>query len=290
MSRGNRGALMSRGNRGALSDGPRPGRLAPPMGFLTDIVARVRRDLESNPLDDGANLARSSVLPPPRDLAGALRAGRPAVIAEVKRASPSAGPIAEDADPAAMARHYAEGGAAAISVLTEPAHFHGSLADLRAVRSAVDRPVLRKDFLVHPSQLIESRAAGADAALLIADALEDAELAALLSAARDLGLAVLLEAHSDRDVDRAIETGAEIVGVNARDLETLEVDLDAALIRLSRIPSDRIGVLESGISTEAHVRAAVAAGASAVLVGEALMRAADPADVIRRMTGAASIR
>jgi indole-3-glycerol phosphate synthase len=258
------------------------------MGFLTDLVAGVRRDLATNPPDDAANLARASVMPPPRDFEGSLRAGVPAVIAEVKRASPSAGAIAEGADAVQLGRAYASGGAAAISVLTEPRHFHGSLADLRSVRAAVDRPVLRKDFLVHPSQLIESRAAGADAVLLIAAALPDREIDGMLAAARDLGLGVLLEIHSDDDLRRALDTDAEVIGVNARDLESLEVELHEALRRLARIPNGRLAVLESGVRARADVEAAVEAGASAVLVGEALMRAADPAATIRELLAVGS--
>jgi indole-3-glycerol phosphate synthase len=208
----------------------------------------------------------------------------PAVIAEVKRSSPSAGAIA-DRDPAEQARAYAEAGAAAVSVLTEPRHFSGSLADLRAARTAVGVPVLRKDFLVHPSQLIESRAAGADAILLITAAISAAELDALLAAAKDLGLGVLLETHSEEDLDVALATDAEVIGVNARDLETLEVDPARARARLARIPADRIGVLESGVATREDVVAAVAAGASAILVGEALMRADDPRALLRGLLG-----
>ncbi len=192
------------------------------MGFLTDIVERLRRDLEEHPLDDVALMARVSAMPPAKDLAAALTAAEPpALIAEVKRASPSAGVIAHEVNPSVLARGYQAGGAAAVSVLTEPRHFQGSLADLQAVRSSVSIPVLRKDFLIHPSQVIEARASGADAVLLIVAALNDPQLRALLEAARDVGLATLVETHSDEDLRRAIESGARIIGVNARDLETL---------------------------------------------------------------------
>jgi indole-3-glycerol phosphate synthase len=255
------------------------------MGFLTDLVAEIRRDLERHPLDDGALMARALAVPPPRDFVGALRgAAPPAVIAEVKRASPSAGSIA-DRDPAKQARAYADGGAASISVLTEPRHFHGSLADLRVVRLAVDVPVLRKDFLVHPAQLIEARAAGADAVLLIAAAVSPLELAALLETAKDLGMGSLVETHSDGDLVTALNSGAEVIGVNARDLETLEVDPDRAREQLTRIPADRVAVMESGIASRADVTAAVEAGASAILVGEALMRADDPRAKLRELRG-----
>lgn len=257
------------------------------MGFLSEVVAGVRRELERRPLDDGSLLARARSSPPSRDFAGALRgAPVPAVIAEIKRASPSAGPIAER-DPAERARAYEAGGAAALSVLTEARHFGGSLADLRAARWATSLPVLRKDFLVHPSQLIESRAAGADAVLLIAAALADDELSALLVLARDLGLGVLLEAHAEEDLERALATDASVIGVNARDLETLEVDGERALRLLARVPGDRIAVLESGISRPEQAARAAAAGARALLVGEALMRAEDPAALIRALRGAA---
>ena len=254
------------------------------MGFLTDILDRLRRDLEEHPLDDIALMARVSAMPPAKDLEAALRAAEPpALIAEVKRASPSAGVIAEDVNPSVLARGYQAGGAAAVSVLTEPRHFQGSLADLQAVRSSVSIPVLRKDFLIHPAQVIEARASGADAVLLIVAALTDSQLGALLEAARDVGLAALVETHSDADLDRAIESGASVIGVNARDLETLDVDVKGALARIGRVPDDRISVLESGISTRANVDAALEAGASAILVGEALMRADDPARAVRKL-------
>lgn len=254
------------------------------MGFLTDLVERLRRDLQEHPLDDALLMARASAMPPTRDLEGALRtAAPPALIAEVKRASPSAGAIAEDANASVLARGYEAGGAAAVSVLTEPRHFHGSIADLQAARSSVSIPILRKDFVVHPSQIIESRAAGADAVLLIVAALTDPELRALLEAAVDLGLAAVVETHSDDDLRRALETDARIIGVNARDLESLDVDVEGALARLGGVPEDRISVLESGVSTRAHVEAALTAGASAILVGEALMRADDPARAVRKL-------
>jgi indole-3-glycerol phosphate synthase len=254
------------------------------MGFLTDVVERLQRDLEEHPLDDVALMARVSAMPPAKDLEAALTVREPpALIAEVKRASPSAGTIAEDVNPSVLARGYQAGGAAAVSVLTEPRHFQGSLADLQAVRSSVSIPVLRKDFLIHPSQVIEARASGADAVLLIVAALTDAQLQALLEAAGDVGLATLVETHSDDELRRALDSDAKLIGVNARDLETLEVDVAGALARVGRVPADRISVLESGISTRANVDAALEAGASAILVGEALMRADDPARAVRKL-------
>ena len=255
------------------------------MGFLTDLVDDLRRRLERDPLDESQLLAIAMHLPPPRPFEGSLRRTPPAVIAEYKRSSPSAGAIAEP-DVAGQARAYEEGGAAAISVLTEPTRFDGALADLRAVRLAVDLPVLRKDFLVHPAQVIESRAAGADAVLLIAAALSELELKAMLAVANDLGLEALVETHSVDDLAKALATDAPVVGVNARDLETLEVDVERALAMLPDVPSDRVAVLESGVWTREDVERAIDAGARGVLVGEALMRSPDPGATIRSLRGA----
>jgi indole-3-glycerol phosphate synthase len=254
------------------------------MGFLSDVVADVRLELAAKPLDVECLRAEAGARPEPLEWVAGLRAASPALIAEVKRRSPSAGPIAP-AGAADQARAYARGGAAAVSVLTEPLHFGGSLDDLRAVRDAVRIPVLRKDFLVHPDQVLEARAGGADAVLVIAAAVDDDELQALLDAARRLGIGALLETHSDEELDRAIATEARVIGVNARDLETLEVDVDAALGRLGRVPRDRVAVLESGVASREDVLAAVSAGASAILVGEALMRSADPAAAIDELLG-----
>lgn len=232
-------------------------------------------------------MARCLVMPPARDFRGALRSEPLSVIAEVKRASPSAGAIVESLDPVAQAKSYEAGGAAAISVLTERSHFHGSVLDIQAIRPQVGLPLLRKDFLVDPAQLIEARANGADAVLLIVASLSDDELAAMLAAAADLGLGALVESHSDVDLQRALSTGAPVIGVNARDLETLQVDFDAALERLATVPGDRVAVLESGVDSAERARAAAEAGASAILVGEALMRSSDPAGLIRTLRGSA---
>ncbi len=255
------------------------------MGFLSDLAERVRGDLERSPLDESALLARAMSTPPARNFVGALRAtGAPAVIAEVKRSSPSAREI-RDVDPAEQARMYEDAGAAAISVLTEPRHFDGSLLDLQAARRAVTLPVLRKDFVVDPAQVVEARAGGADAVLLIASIVTDSELKALLATAADLGMGALVEAFGEQDLDRVLHTEAEVVGVNARDLESLEVDADRALALLERVPADRIAVAESGIATRSDVERAVAAGATAVLVGESLMRADDPGAKLRELRG-----
>ena len=255
------------------------------MGFLTEIVDAVRRRLERQPLDESRLMAIAMAMPPTRPFVSSLwSAAAPAVIAEVKRASPSAGAIAE-VDPGAQARSYDAGGAAAISVLTEPTRFDGSLADLHAVRRAVDLPILRKDFLLLPAQVIESRAEGADAVLLIAAALEETELKAMVAAADDLGLGTVVETHAEGDLEKALATDAKVIGVNARDLESLEVDLDRAIAFLGQVPDDRIAVLESGVRTREDVVRATDAGAKAVLVGEGLMRSADPAATLRVLRG-----
>jgi indole-3-glycerol phosphate synthase len=254
------------------------------MGFLTDLLGDLRRRLEREPLDESGLLAVAMHLPPPRPYEAALRGTRPALIAEYKRSSPSAGAIA-DPDVASQARAYEAGGAAAISVLTEPTRFEGALADVRAVRLAVGLPVLRKDFLVHPAQVIESRAAGGDAVLLIAAALSELELKGMLAVAADLGLGALVETHSQEDLAKALVTDAPVIGVNARDLETLEVDVELALAMLPEVPSDRVAVLESGVSTREDVERAIDAGARGVLVGETLMRSPDPAATIRSLRG-----
>ena len=204
----------------------------------------------------------------------------------MKRASPSAGPIATDADPVAQARAYVAGGAAAVSVLTEPRHFGGSLHDLEAVRVAVAVPLLRKDFLVDPSQIVEARAHGADAVLLIAAALGDDELAAMLAEAAALGMGVLLETHGDGDLDRALATDARVIGVNARDLETLEVDPAARPARSSPVcPRTASRCSRAGSDRAPTSSRRSKAGASAILVGETLMRAGDPGRAIRRLIG-----
>ena len=252
------------------------------MGFLTDVVGRVRRELDEHPLPEGTLLLRTQAAPPAVDLEEALRRPGMGLIAEVKRASPSAGEIAE-ADPSVQAARYEEGGARAISVLTEARHFGGSLADLRLVRAHTALPVLRKDFIVHPAQVMEARANGADAVLLIVAALTDAELAGLLATAADLGMAALVESHTEQEVDRAVGSGAPVIGVNSRDLETLDVDADRGLDLLGRVPADRVKVFESGVTSREDVARAEGAGANAVLVGEALMRAPEPAARIREL-------
>jgi indole-3-glycerol phosphate synthase len=205
----------------------------------------------------------------------ALRARRPAIIAEIKRASPSKGDILPGLDPAAVARDYAGLGAAAISVLTDR-HFKGSLEDLRAVRTAVDLPLLRKDFIFDRYQLHQSRAAGADCILLIAAMLTEADLAALYAAARELGLQALVEVHNEIELDAAARSGAEIVGINNRDLHTFATDIAVTERLLKDYRGAALIVSESGIDTPADIRRLDRAGARAFLIGESLLRGGDP--------------
>lgn len=216
----------------------------------------------------------------PRDFVGALRRPGLSVIAEIKRRSPSAGLLAGDLDPPDQARKYEDGGAAAVSVLTEPDYFAGSLADLEAVHDAVGLPLLRKDFIVEPVQVWEARAHGADAVLLIVAVLTDAELGELLAETRDAGIAALVEAHTAEEADRALAIGAGVIGVNNRDLTTFVTDLATAEAVAPRLGPDVVRVAESGVSDPASAARMAAAGYDAILVGEALVRAEDPAALI----------
>lgn len=215
--------------------------------------------------------------PAPRDALAALApADRVKIIAEVKRASPSRGSLAEIRDPAGLAVSYQTGGASAISVLTEQRRFGGSLDDLRDVRAAVDVPVLRKDFIAEPYQVFEARAAGADLVLLIVAALEQPVLAELYQLIGELGMTALVEAHSALEVDRALEIGAQLVGVNARDLTTFQLDRDLFGTLAGSIPSGVIRVAESAVTSPADVAHYREAGADVVLIGEALVTGDDP--------------
>lgn len=254
---------------------------------LDEIVAGVREDLARRQAEMPLDRLRTHLdgAPAPRDPMPHFRAPGSSVIAEVKRKSPSKGALAEIPDPAALAAAYQSGGAAAISVLTEERRFGGSLGDLRAVRAAVDVPVLRKDFIVESYQLVEARAAGADLALLIVAALDDDTLRRLHDEARELGLTVLVETHDEAEVERALGVGAELVGVNSRNLKTLEVDPDTFGRLAPLIPGDVVKVAESGITGLADVERFVGEGADVVLVGEALVRDGDPETAVRTMTG-----
>jgi indole-3-glycerol phosphate synthase len=219
---------------------------------------------------------RSAAWPPVRDFAAALRqSGQIAIIAEVKKASPSAGVIRPDFDPVAIAQVYAAHGAAAISVLTDREYFQGRLEYLTAIKNVVSLPVLRKDFIIDHYQLLEARAAGADAALLIAECLPGEQLATLQQYATDLGLQTLVELHDAEQLPRVLACGATIIGINNRDLRTFVTRLDHTRELLPHIPADRLVVSESGIRTHADLVSLQAAGVQAVLVGESLMRAPD---------------
>lgn len=222
---------------------------------------------------------------PAPSLAQALRGETLGLIAEVKRRSPSAGLIAGGLDPMAHATRYEGAGASAISVLTEPLHFGGSLEDLTRVARGVRVPVLRKDFIVDETQLLEARAAGAAAALLIVRILAPRRFRELLAFAKGIGLGVLTEAHDQAEIEVALAGGAEIIGVNSRDLSSFAVDPEKAWKLLAGIPRDSVVVAESGIATIEEARAAAEAGADAILVGTALSGAADPGPLVRRFRG-----
>ena len=220
--------------------------------------------------------ARARAAPPPRDFVAALRRKRPAVIGEIKRASPSRGLLRADFDPAALARSYENGGAACMSVLTDRQFFQGAPEHLTAAREACSLPVLRKDFVIDPYQVFESRAMGADCVLLIAGCLAENEMSRLETLAQDLGMAVLVEVHDAEELQAALALRTPLLGINNRNLRTFETRLETTLDLLPRIPSDRIVVAESGIRSRADVERLRAKGVNAFLVGEALMRAPDP--------------
>jgi len=260
---------------------------------LDGIVAAHRASAadDHRPLD--ALLAQASAMPPPRAFRAALTGGSAgtatdgargiAVIAEVKRRSPSAGALAPDLDPRRLARSYEAGGAAALSVLTDVAFFGGSADDLGRARAACSLPVLRKDFTVCEADVCDARLMGADAVLLIAASLSDDELVRFRTLAADLGMAALVEVHSADELDRALAAGADLVGVNRRDLATFEVDLELARRLVSRIPDEVATVAESGVRSPDDVAALATDGYDAVLVGETLVTAPDPAAALRAL-------
>ncbi|HSB70589.1 MAG TPA: indole-3-glycerol phosphate synthase TrpC [Candidatus Methylomirabilis sp.] len=277
------------------------------MSFLDKILTQTRADLMERrarvPLDELKAHCRDQG--PPRDFLGAVgrlrgevqsagplvpserRRGGIKVIAEVKRASPSKGVIRADFAPAELARAYAKGGAHAISVLTDAPFFQGSLAHLTAVRSVVDLPILRKDFHVDPYQIWEARATGADAVLLIAATQEPSQLAGLLGLSRELGLTALVEVHTAGELEIALRSGADLVGVNNRDLKTFEVSLETTFSLLPLVPPEVVLVSESGISRRDEVVRLAAAGLDGILVGEGLLRHADAGQALRDLMGAA---
>lgn len=260
------------------------------VSVLEDIIAGVREDVSQrmNDISLDALKEQAAAAPPTRNARAVLAGEEISVIAEVKRESPSRGPLAEIADPAALARDYEAGGAHCISVLTEERRFGGSLADLEAVRAAVDIPVLRKDFIIGSYQLWEARAYGADMVLLIVAALEQDALVSLVERACSLGLTPLVEVHDESEVIRALDAGADIIGVNARNLKTLEVDRNTFPRIAHLIPDSCIRIAESGIREPHDLIAYAEAGADAVLVGESLVTGKDPRAAVHDLVTAGS--
>ncbi len=254
---------------------------------LDALIEGVRADLAERmaraSLAEVAAAARDAA--PARPVLERLRGPRLGVIAEVKRSSPSKGALAPIADPAALAATYADGGAAAISVLTEQRRFGGSLADLDAVRAAVDIPVLRKDFMIDEYQFHEARAHGADLVLLIVAALTDGELRRFHDLAGELGMTALVEVHDEAEIERALAIDPHVLGVNARNLKTLDVDPDAFARLIPALPAGVVAVAESGIGGLADAQRYAAEGATAVLVGEALVTTGDPASAVAELAG-----
>lgn len=265
---------------------------------MTDILERIlavkRREIAQ--AREAVGIAqmelRARAAAPPRDFAGALRnklsAGFPAVIAEIKKASPSKGLLRTAFEPAAIARSYAAHGAACLSVLTDRAFFQGDMADLMTARAACQLPVLRKDFIIDTYQIYESRAIGADCILLIVAALETPRMLELEACASDLGMAVLVEAHDGGELDRALKLETPLLGINNRNLRTFETRLETTLDLLPRIPADRLVVTESGILSQHDVERMRGHGVNSFLVGEAFMRAAEPGAALEELFGKAA--
>jgi indole-3-glycerol phosphate synthase len=257
----------------------------PPAGTLGAIVAEaeVRATAIAARTHELENIVRS--LNPARSLRQSMRAETVALLTEVKRHSPSKGAIANGLNAAIQANAYAEGGASGLSILTEPRHFCGSIDDLRDVVCQVALPVLKKDFHVHPAQLLEARAEGASAALLIVRAVAPDQLADLMSCGLGLGLELLVEVRDEAELELALSLGATMVGVNNRNLETLVIDSTTAERLIPRIPADVIAIAESGVSSQADVERYAVVGADAVLVGSSLSAAADPVAATRALAG-----
>jgi indole-3-glycerol phosphate synthase len=261
-----------------------------PANVLDELIAGVRADIETRqhqtPLDEVRKLAEAAS--PPRDAYTVLRRAGVGVIAEIKRASPSAGPLAAITDPAALAAEYEAGGARCISVLTESRQFNGSLGDLAAVRATVDVPVLRKDFIVSSYQVHEARAYGADMVLLIVAALEQKVLEGLRERVESLGMTAVVEVHDEDEADRALEAGARVIGVNARNLRTMEVDRSVFERIAPGLPNHVVKIAESGVRGPHDLIRYASAGADAVLVGEGLVTKKSPRDAVAELVTAGS--
>ena len=255
------------------------------MSVLDSIIEGVREDLAARRLPMSELLEAIEVAPPVRDCLLALLTEDISVIAEVKRSSPSKGALAPITDPAGLAASYAEAGAAVISVLTEQRRFGGTLADLDAVRRAVELPILRKDFMVDEYQFYEARAHGADITLLIVAALSKNQLDDYFHLSKELGMRALIEVHTPGELESALEISPEIVGVNSRNLKSLDVDAQAFAELLPQIPNSIARVAESGISTRSDVEFAHEHGATAILVGEALVRSGNPNVAMAQLLG-----
>ncbi len=255
------------------------------MSVLDSIIEGVREDLAIRRVSLAQIQEAIDRAPAVRDPLATMLSQEMSLIAEVKRSSPSKGVLAQIADPAALAEQYAEAGASMISVLTERRRFGGSLDDLDAVRARVDIPVLRKDFMVDEYQFFEARAHGADVVLLIVAALGANQLKDYFQLASELGMRSLIEVHTHNELERALEISPEIVGVNSRNLKTLEVDTGAFAELIPRLPADVVRVAESGITNRRDVDYAQNSGATAILVGEALVRAGEPATAVRELLG-----
>jgi len=260
------------------------------MSVLESIIEGVREDLavREAKLPFEVVKERSAKAAPPRDAVSALRGSDISVVAEVKRRSPSKGELATIADPAALAKDYADAGARVISVLTEGRRFGGSLDDFDAVRAVVDVPLLRKDFVVSPYQVHEARMHGADLVLLIVAALEQNALVSLLDRVESLGMTALVEVHNSEEADRALEAGATVIGINARDLHTLEVDRDVFGRLAPGLPFETVKVAESGIRGPGDLMTHAGAGADAILVGESLVSSPDPKAALIQLVTAGS--
>jgi len=252
---------------------------------LDSIIEGVKEDVAARRVSAALLAEQVEQAPKVRDARGALSKLGINLIAEIKRASPSKGALAEIADPAKLATQYAQGGASVISVLTEERRFKGSIEDFELVRKAVDLPLLRKDFIVTEYQVIESRAIGADLQLLIVAALSDSQLRDFYQMTAEMRMNSLIEVHDEQELERAIKVGAKIIGINSRNLKTLEVDPSAFNRLLPLIPNGVIRVAESGITCRADVEEIAALGGNAILVGETLVRAGDPLAGISNLLG-----
>jgi len=255
------------------------------MSVLDSIIEGVKEDLESRRLSRAQILEAIEVAPAVRSDISNFQSSALSVIAEVKRSSPSKGSLAPISDPALLACRYEKGGARAISVLTERRRFGGSLDDLDAVRSAVNVPILRKDFMVDQYQFLEARAHGADLVLLIVAALSKSQLSDYLALTQELGMHAIVEVHTNEELEIALDNRCEFIGVNSRNLKTLEVDSAGFKDLLPRIPNDVVRIAESGISTRSDVEFAIECGANAILVGEALVSAGDPEFALQNLLG-----